>query len=325
MNKEKIFYTLLFCGAVGATGYFTYQQYKKWKTRKENEEDNTEDIPEGERIYQKMMTENEIDETWFEDDMEDNGRDWNTGPDFIGADYFDDSDDRYQYELCELEEHERYLAWIDRLDVTDPEERIELWSAMRKFSKKELSELMFEPDSQAAMVQYKVMLMIDLDPESIEYDVVDKLMDENWIPSNMIESDTIVEDHLRSNRAEFFGEDYEETVGTAWTIGEVVMLFADKMAWETQDSSWNMAHLIADNLIDDNTGEIDGWALVENNWVHPQRHTFGMFGLTHEQVEGWLREMQEKHPGLTRYNSPRNMGVWDQYEVWLWEYLESLD
>lgn len=147
------------------------------------------------------------------------------------------------------------------------------------FKERKEEKLRHDPNSQAAIDQYKLMIMSDFESDPDTYDTLIKTWDESFMPIN--ERDETVQLHIWEERCRFFGEDSIYTNGA--TMAELLIFYANKLSYDYDvDPLYALKSIFYTLNINDTTGETEISAVMSqltwHNFVNKDS-MYGMFGL----------------------------------------------
>ena len=139
--------------------------------------------------------------------------------------------------------------------------------------------LRHEPNSQAAIDQYKLMIMSDFESDPDLYDTLLKTWDEILAPVN--ERDETIMLHIWDERCRFFGEDSIYSEGA--TMAELFIFYANKLSYDYDVEPIYALRSIFFNLgINDTSGETEISIIMRTVTHHDfvnDQNLYGIFGI----------------------------------------------
>lgn len=170
--------------------------------------------------------------------------------------------------------------------------------------------LRHDPNSKAAIDQYKLMIMSEFEHDPDIYDTLVNTWDVLYKPIN--ERDETVELHIWEERCRFFGED-SIFVNDA-TMAEVFIFYANKLAYDYGvDPLYALRSIFFAIGIDDTTGptEIDDIMrqLMHHDYVS-RKNRYGIFGLPMHKYESRIKTYPQ-----VRINGNEDIGFDMEYNV----------
>lgn len=170
--------------------------------------------------------------------------------------------------------------------------------------------LRHDPNSKAAIDQYKLMIMSEFEHDPDIYDTLVKTWDVLFKPVN--ERDETVELHIWEERCRFFGED-SIFVNDA-TMAELFIFYANKLSYDYDvDPLYALRSIFFSIGINDTTGttEIDDIMrqLMHHDYVS-RKNRYGIFGITMEDYENRIKTYPQ-----VRINGNEDIGFDMEYNV----------
>lgn len=273
----KLFKTIMTLGVIGGIAYVIHRSYKTYKAETEGGISG-EDIEEA----KKTVAEHEakIKASMMDDDEEENKK-------------------KYVYEE-EIEKLIDDIAIISpQISLEEPETDIEEGSTADDYFDEEEAidelddsldtdgilierkdeKLRHDPNSQAAIDQYKLMIMSDFESDPDIYDTLLKTWDESFKPVN--ERDETIELHIWDERCRFFGEDSIYSEGA--TMAELFIFYANKLSYDYDvDPIYALKGIFFNLDINDTTGETEIGnvmrQITHHDFVNAQ-NLYGIFGI----------------------------------------------
>lgn len=240
----KIFKTIATLGVIGGIAYVIHRSYKTYKAE-------TEGGISGEDIRLKRDIE-EAKKTVAEHEAK------------IKAHMMDDDDEiekNYDYEEEVIDELDDSLN-TDGILIERKDEK-----------------LRHDPNSQAAIDQYKLMIMSDFESDPDLYDTLLKTWDETFAPVN--ERDETIMLHIWDERCRFFGEDSIYSEGA--TMAELFIFYANKLSYDYDvDPIYALKSIFFNLGINDTTGQTkigDVMRQVTHHDFVSIQDLYGIFGI----------------------------------------------
>lgn len=147
------------------------------------------------------------------------------------------------------------------------------------FKERKEEKLRHDPNSQAAIDQYKLMIMSDFESDPDTYDTLVKTWDESFMPVN--ERDETVQLHIWEERCRFFGND--SIFSEQATMAELLIFYANKLSYDYDvDPIYALKSIFYTLNINDTTGETEIGTVMSqllwHNFVNKDT-MYGLFGL----------------------------------------------
>ena len=145
--------------------------------------------------------------------------------------------------------------------------------------KRKDEKLRHDPNSQAAIDQYKLMIMSDFESDPDLYDTLLKTWDEIFAPVN--ERDETIMLHIWDERCRFFGEDSIYSEGA--TMAELFIFYANKLSYDYDvDPIYALRSIFFNLGINDTSGETEISIIMRtvahHDFVNDQ-NLYGIFGI----------------------------------------------
>ena len=293
----KLFKAIATLGVIGGITYVIYKSYQTYKAE-------TEGGISGEDIrLQRDIEEAKKTVADHEASKEANMMDEEIDKDY---DYFEEDTD----EVLDRIEAKREMAIISPQipleeteapseegstfdDYFDEEEAIdELDDSLDMdgiFKERKEEKLRHDPNSQAAIDQYKLMIMSDFENDPDTYDTLLKTWDESFKPIN--ERDETVMLHIWEERCRFFGEDsiYSEQA----TMAELFIFYANKLSYDYDVAPlYGLKSIFYVLGINDTTGETEISNVMRQITHHDfvnRDNMYGIFGLPMQKYESRIQ------------------------------------
>ena len=153
------------------------------------------------------------------------------------------------------------------------------------FKERKEEKLRHDPNSQAAIDQYRLMIMSDFENDPDTYDTLLKTWEESFKPIN--ERDETIMLHIWEERCRFFGEDsiYSEQA----TMAELFIFYANKLSYDYDVAPlYGLKSIFYVLGINDTTGETEisnvMRQVVHHNFVN-RDNMYGIFGIPMHKYE----------------------------------------
>lgn len=178
------------------------------------------------------------------------------------------------------------------------------------FMERTEEKLRHDPNSKAAIDQYKLMIMSDFESDPDIYDTLVKTWDVLFKPVN--ERDETVELHIWEERCRFFGED-SIFVNDA-TMAELFIFYANKLSYDYDvDPLYALRSIFFSIGINDTTGETEIASIMRQLTQHDfvsKDNMYGIFGLPM-----YVYEYRIKAYPQVRINGNDDIGFDMEYNV----------
>lgn len=157
------------------------------------------------------------------------------------------------------------------------------------FKERKEEKLRHDPNSQAAIDQYKLMIMSDFESDPDTYDTLLKTWDESFKPIN--ERDDTIMLHIWEERCRFFGED--SRFSEQATMAELLIFYANKLSYDYDvDPLYGLRSIFYVLGINDATGETEVGNVMRQITHHDfvnRDNMYGIFGLPMYKYESRIK------------------------------------
>ena len=157
------------------------------------------------------------------------------------------------------------------------------------FKERKEEKLRHDPNSQAAIDQYKLMIMSDFENDPDTYDTLLKTWEESFKPIN--ERDETVMLHIWEERCRFFGEDSMHSEQT--TMAELFIFYANKLSYDYDvPPLYGLKSIFYVLGINDTTGETEisnvMRQIIHHDFVN-RDNMYGIFGIPMHKYESRIQ------------------------------------
>lgn len=170
--------------------------------------------------------------------------------------------------------------------------------------------LRHDPDSKAAVDQYRLMIMSDYESDPDLYDTLVKTWSESFSPVN--ERDETILLHIWEERCRFFGENSIYTDGA--TMAELFIFYANKLSYDYDvDPIYALRSIFLGLGIDDCTGETELGVIMRTVTHHDfvnKDNMYGMFSIPMDIYESKIKS----YPQVV-FTSNKDIGFDMEYNV----------
>lgn len=283
----KIFKTIATLGIIGGIAYILHRSYQTYKSETEGGISGEDirlqrDIEEAKKTvaeHEARKTANLIDEEI--DEMEE-----------CDSEILDEIEAKREMAVLHpqtpIEEGSTADDYFDEEEAVD--ELDDSLDTHGIFIERKEEKLRHDPDSKAAIDQYKLMIMSDFESDPDIYDTLVKTWDESFMPIN--ERDETILLHIWEERCRFFGENSIYTDGA--TMAELFIFYANKLSYDYGvDPIYALRSIFFGLCINDSTGKTEITNVMSQLTHHDfvnKDNMYGLFGLPMDIYESRIRK-----------------------------------
>lgn len=306
----KLFKTLATLGAIGGLVYVIYRSYQTYKSE-------TEGGISGEDIRLKRDIE-EVKKTVAEHEanvaasLEDDDEEIEEDDIHIADEVLDEIEARREMLIIRpqipLEEGSTADDYFDEEEAID-----ELDDSLNTdgiFKERKDEKLRHDPDSKAAIDQYKLMIMSDFESDPDMYDTLLKTWDEVFVAIN--DRDETIRLHIYDERYRFFGGSSIYTDGA--TMAELFIFYANKLSYDYDaDPIYALRSIFFSLGINDTTGQTEVGNVMRQVMQHDfvnRNNMYGIFGIPMDIYESRIKAYPQ-----VRINGNEDIGFDMEYNV----------
>lgn len=276
----KLFKAIATLGVIGGIAYVIHRSYKTYKAETEGGVSG-EDIRLQRDIEEAKKTvaehEAKIKASMMDDDEDEIEKNYDYEEEVIDEIAIIRPQVPLEEPEMELEEGSTADDYFDEEEVID-----ELDDSLNTdgiLTERKDEKLRHDPNSQAAIDQYKLMIMSDFESDPDLYDTLLKTWDEIFAPVN--ERDETIMLHIWDERCRFFGEDSIYSEGA--TMAELFIFYANKLSYDYDvDPIYALRNIFFNLDINDTTGETEIGdvmrQITHHDFVNGQ-NLYGIFGI----------------------------------------------
>lgn len=177
-------------------------------------------------------------------------------------------------------------------------------------NREEEEKLRHDPNSQAAIDQYKLMVMSDFESDPDVYDTLMKVWEVGFVPVN--ERDETIALHIWEERCRFFGDD-SKFVDDA-TMAELFIFYANKLSYDYDVSPlYALRGMFFEIGINDTTGETEISNIMRDLMHHDFVNRDNLYGLFSLPMGIYVNRIK-KYPQVV-FNSNEDVGFDMEYNV----------